>query len=220
MYISAIIPAYNEEGWVGKTVQVLNELPEINEIIVVDDGSHDKTALEAWNAGATVCRFSYNRGKSQALREGVALARGDILAFVDADLGESAIKFRQLLNYVISDEADMVIASIKSSQKGGFGLVKALAYWGIRYYTGEKMICPLSGQRVLKRFLWESLNFSGEGFAAEVALTIESLKKGFKVKEVPLEINHRFWGKNYRAFLHKGEQFYDILKFFLQKLWD
>ena len=41
MQVSAIIPAYNEEGWVGKTVLALRELPEINEIIVVDDGSTD-----------------------------------------------------------------------------------------------------------------------------------------------------------------------------------
>lgn len=217
MFISAIIPAYNEEGWVGKTVQALKELTEINEIIVVDDGSSDRTALEAWDAGATVCRFSYNRGKSQALREGAALARGDILAFVDADLGESAFKFRQLFNCILSDQADMVIASIKSTRKGGLGLVKALAYWGIRYHTGHKMSSPLSGQRVLKRILWESLNFRADGFAAEVGLTIESLKKGFKVKEVPLEMHHRFWGKSYGAFLHRGEQFYDILKLFLQK---
>ena len=64
MLVSAIVPAYNEEGWVGKTVKPCL-LPEICEVIVVDDGSIDKTALEALNAGAIVCRNSANRGKAR-----------------------------------------------------------------------------------------------------------------------------------------------------------
>jgi glycosyltransferase involved in cell wall biosynthesis len=217
MQVSAIIPAYNEEGWVGKTVLALRELKEISEIIVVDDGSTDKTSFEAWNAGATVCRFSSNRGKSQALRDGADLARGEVLAFVDADLGETALEFRKLVSCVLADRADMVIASFKSTKRTGLGLVRSLAYWGIRYHTGQKMIAPLSGQRVMKRALWESLNFQADGFAAEVALTIESLRKGFRVKEIPLSMNHRSWGNDYRAFLHRGGQFYDVMKLFLQK---
>ncbi|RJX23645.1 MAG: glycosyltransferase family 2 protein [Dethiobacter sp.] len=216
MQVSAIVPAYNEEGWVGKTVLALQELPEIGEIIVVDDGSTDKTSLEAWYAGATVCRFSRNRGKSQAMRDGADLARGEILAFVDADLGETALEFRQLISCVLADHADMVIASFKSSRKAGLGLVKSLAYWGIRYYTGQEMVAPLSGQRVMKRSLWESLNFQADGFAAEVALTIESLRRGFRVKEVPLEMSHRAWGNDYEAFFHRGGQFYDVIKLFIQ----
>ncbi|HAA34534.1 MAG TPA: glycosyl transferase [Firmicutes bacterium] len=217
MRVSAIIPAYNEEGWVGKTVLALRELSEINEIIVVDDGSTDGTYLEAWNAGATVCRFSSNRGKSRALREGVALARGDVLAFVDADLCETALQFRRLISCIAADRADMAIASFGAKGKRGLGLVRALAYWGIRYHTGQSMNTPLSGQRVLKRVLWDSLNFRAEGFAAEVALTIESLKKGFRVIEIPLEMNHRVWGNDYASFMHRGGQFYDLIKLFWKK---
>ena len=216
MQVSAIIPAYNEEGWVGKTVLALRELPEINEIIVVDDGS--RTDLSgSLNAGATVCRFSSNRGKSRALREGVALARGDVLAFVDADLCETALQFRRLISCIAADRADMAIASFGAKGKRGLGLVRALAYWGIRYHTGQSMNTPLSGQRVLKRVLWDSLNFRAEGFAAEVALTIESLKKGFRVIEIPLEMNHRVWGNDYASFMHRGEQLYDLVKLFWKK---
>ncbi|MGI6309044.1 MAG: glycosyltransferase family 2 protein [Dethiobacteria bacterium] len=215
MQVSAIIPAYNEEGWVGKTVQALRELAEIDEIIVVDDGSVDKTSLEAREAGATVCRFSQNKGKSQALREGARIARGEILAFVDADLGETALEFRKLIASVLANDADMVIGYFQAPGRAGLGLVKSLAYWGIRYYTGQRMIAPLSGQRVLKRCLWDSLIFQAEGFAAEVALTIESFRKGFRVKEIPVQMRHRFWGNSYRAFLHRGTQFYAVMKLLL-----
>lgn len=210
--VSAIIPAYNEEGWVGKTVQALQELAEIDEIIVIDDGSTDKTSFEAWEVGATVCRFNRNKGKSQALRQGVRMARGKILAFVDADLGGTALEFRKLIAAVLADEADMVIGFFQAPRRAGLGLVKSLAYWGIRYYTGQKMAAPLSGQRVLKRCLWEALVFKAEGFAAEVALTIESLSKGFRVKEIPVQMGHRYWGNSCRGFLHRGTQFYAVLK--------
>lgn len=217
MHVSAIIPAYNEEGWVGKTVQTLRGLNEIKEIIVVDDGSADNTYHEAREAGAEVYRFSRNRGKSQALREGARIARGEILAFVDADLGETAGEFRKLIASVLADEADMVIGCLQAPRRAGLGLVKSLAYWGIRYHTGQGMVAPLSGQRVLKRCLWDALIFQADGFAAEVALTIESLNKGFTVLEIPVQMRHRFWGNSYRAFLHRGNQFYAIMKLFWQK---
>ncbi|MGI5822329.1 MAG: glycosyltransferase family 2 protein [Dethiobacteria bacterium] len=214
MQVSAIVPAYNEEGWVGKTVQALQAVKAIEEIIVVDDGSTDHTSGEAQEAGATVCRFSKNKGKSQAMREGARLARGEILAFVDADLGETAREFRKLIASVSADETDMAIGSFQAPKRAGLGLVKALANWGICYYTGQKMAAPLSGQRVLKRNLWEALTFPVEGFAAEVALTIESLRKGFRVKEIPVQMKHRFGDNSCRAFLHRGSQFYAIMKMF------
>jgi glycosyltransferase involved in cell wall biosynthesis len=217
MQVSAIVPAFNEEGWVGKTVETLQCIPEISQVIVIDDGSADNTALEAWNAGATVCRNILNRGKSQALRDGVNIARGEILVFVDADLKETALEVRKLINAILEDEADMIIAFIKSSRKAGLGLARSLAYWGIWYHTGQKMLSPLSGQRVIKRCLWESLNFQAEGFAAEVALTIESIKRGYRVKEVPVEMSHRFRGNDFKSFCHRGKQFYAIGKLFIAK---
>lgn len=217
MSVSAIIPAYNEEEWVGRTVQALQEMPEVDEIIVVDDGSTDRTFEEAKDAGALAHRFFSNKGKSEALRKGVRLSRGDMLAFVDADLRETASEFHKLISFILSEQADMAIASFGSTSRAGLGLARSLAYWGILYHTGRKMVSPLSGQRVMKRALWESLNFRADRFAAEVALTIESLKKGFRVVEIPLNMSHRHRGNDYGAFLHRGSQFYDVLKYLLQK---
>jgi glycosyltransferase involved in cell wall biosynthesis len=213
MLVSAIVPAYNEENWVGRTVSSLLRLPEIGEVIVVDDGSQDNTFGEASEAGAIVIRCLPNRGKSQALREGASFSRGEILAFVDADLKESAFEMRKLIPIILEDEADMVIASFKSPQTAGFGLARSLAGWGIRLHTGQTMQAPLSGQRVLKRSLWESLTFQAEGFAAEVALTIESMKLGYRVKEIPVQFSHRFMGNDLISFYHRGRQFLAILKF-------
>lgn len=210
MTVSAIIPAYNEEGWVGKTVAALFTVPEIDEVIVSDDGSTDRTSYEAWEAGAIVCRSSINKGKCQALRNGAYLARGDILAFVDADLKETALEIKKLIQAVQADETDMAIASFRSARSVGLGLTKSLGYWGIRLFTGRKMLSPLSGQRVMKRALWEKINFQAEGFAAEVELTIESLQKGFRIKEIPVCMSHRCGCNNLQSFFHRGQQFMEI----------
>jgi len=214
--ISAIIPAFNEEGWVGETVKTLCQLSEIDEIIVIDDGSTDRTAHEAGKAGAVVYRSIKNCGKSSSLYYGANIAQGDVFVFVDADLKHSAFEVKKLIHAVINDEADMAIGAVKLTAKSGLGLTLALAEHGIRYYTGRKMLSPLSGQRALKRYLWESLNFYADGFAAEVALTIESIKKGFNVKEIPLDITHRFRGNDLSSFFHRARQFYSIMKLLVQ----
>jgi hypothetical protein len=122
----------------------------------------------------------------------------------------------KLILPVAADEADMTVARFNSSGKAaGLGLVKALAYWSIRLYTGQEMLAPLSGQRVIKRSLWETLDFKAEGFAAEVALTIESIRKGFRVKEIPVEMSHRMWGNDFRSYLHRGSQFFAVMKLLL-----
>lgn len=218
MLVSAIVPAYNEEGWVGKTVATLLTIPEIDEVIVSDDGSQDKTADEAWEAGAIVCRSNFNRGKCQALREGAAISKGELFAFVDADLKESALEIKKLLQAVMADETDMAIASFNSKRPAGFGLARSLAHWGIYYYTGHKMLTPLSGQRVIRRELWEMIDFRAEGFAAEIELTIESFQHGFRVKEIPVSMSHRCGGNDLKSFLHRGRQFAEILALLYQRI--
>lgn len=212
-----IIPAYNEEKWVGKTVEALKKVEEVEEVIVVDDGSKDRTSPEAWEAGAWVRRFPENRGKSQAMREGAWLARGEVLAFLDADLGTTAGEIKRLLLPVLRGEADMAIGRLVGAGRGGgIGLVKTAAYWGIYYYTGKKLQAPLSGQRVLTRGVWEQLRFKGSGFAAEVSLTVESLQGGFRLLEVPLEMSHRLTKNDLAGIKHRGRQFLDITGFFLR----
>ncbi len=218
MPVSAIVPAYNEEGWVGKTVEALLKIPEMEEVIVSDDGSTDNTSHEAQEAGAIVCRSNLNRGKCQALREGINISKGEILAFVDADLKETAVQIERLIHSVLADETDMAIASFSANKPAGLGMTKSLAYWGIRCFTGRKMLSPLSGQRVFRRELWNLLNFRAEGFAAEVELTIESIQNGFRVKEIPVCMSHRCGGNDFHSFLHRGKQFWEILNLLYQRV--
>ena len=97
MVVSAVIPAYNEAGTIGKTVRALQEVDAVDEIIVVDDGSRDGTAQAARDAGALTFSLAVNCGKGQALAVGCAMAKGDILLLLDADLGDSAREAAVLL---------------------------------------------------------------------------------------------------------------------------
>jgi len=215
--IAAIIPAYNEEARVSATVRALRGLALVDEILVVDDGSVDRTAHCAEEAGARVVRLEANRGKGAALNEGVKAARGDILLLLDADLGESAAQAECLLMPVLAGEADMTIATfpVIPGRGGGFGLVVRLARWGIRRATGREMAAPLSGQRALRRAVWERIAGFAPGFGAEVALTIDALHAGFRVVEVPTTMTHRVTGRDWKAVRHRARQFLAVA----QALW-
>jgi glycosyltransferase involved in cell wall biosynthesis len=212
--ISVIIPAWNEAERIEKTLCALREIPDLEEILVIDDGSADGTAQIAERAGATVLRLPENRGKGYALTIGVEAARGDILLLLDADLQESAAEAVKLLTPVLHDEADMTIATfpVIPGAGGGVGLVVRLARYGIRRITGRTMIAPLSGQRALRRAVLHATEGFDAGFGAEVGLTIDALCAGLRVLEVPTQMSHRITGRDARATLHRARQFVAVLR--------
>src|SRR3989338_9506598 len=86
MKVSCIIPAYNEEATLGKVLRVVKKVRIIHEILVVDDGSSDKTYAVAKAEGVRVIRHPENRGKGAAIKTGYQYSKGDILLFLDADV--------------------------------------------------------------------------------------------------------------------------------------
>lgn len=214
MHVSVVIPAYNEADRIAATVTALHTIPEIEEILVVDDGSTDATAEKARRAGATVLLVPTNSGKGYALSVGMTGARGDLLLMLDADLGESAGETGKLLTPLLNGSADMTIATfpVIPGKGGGFGFVVRLARWGIARSTGQTMAAPLSGQRAFRRAVWDKLGGFAPGFGAEVALTIDTLCAGFRVVEVPTTMTHRVTGRDWRAIRHRARQFWAVVR--------
>lgn len=208
-----LIPACNETGYVGRTVSALFSLPEVNRVIVVDDGSIDGTALEARRAGAQVFRLPRNRGKGEAVLSGAQFVHAPYLALVDADLGETAVQISRLLPPVREGTAAMTVALFPPGERGGgLGLVKKLAAWSIRCLTGCSLAEPLSGQRVLRTELLALLRHPPRGFGLEVALSLDLLKQGYAVLEIRTEMSHRGRGRDAASILHRGRQGAAVLR--------
>ncbi len=212
--ISILIPAYNEAHRIADTIMAAQTLATEErsvEIIVVDDGSEDDTALQAERAGADAVFRQPNGGKGAALQAAFSLASGDIILLLDADVGASATETEKLVAPVISGVADMTIAAFPTipGKGGGVGLVVRLARWGIRKLTGRTMTSPLSGQRAMRRdVLFDSGGFA-PGWGVEIALTVSALRAGKRVLEVPTHMTHRVTGRSFQAMLHRGGQFMD-----------
>lgn len=216
--VSVIIPAYNEEIYIGKTIRALDKISLINEIIVVNDASSDRTGEIAYREKAQVLNLLFRTGKGGALNQGIKLAKGDIICLIDADVGETAAEIEKLLQPVINYEADMTVGIFPPAlKKGGLGFVKGLARKGIEFFTGEKFIAPLSGQRVMRRTVIESLGPFEKGFGVEVGMSIDALRKGFRIKEVPVNMRHAETGRNLKGFFHRGKQFINILNVLARK---
>ena len=208
-----MIPAFNEEKLIGETVRSALEMPGISEVVVIDDGSEDETAFIAYEAGARVIQMDKNSGKGAAMNRGVEESSADIYLIIDGDLGKSANEAYPLLEPVLSGHADMSIAIMKTpaNSKGGFGCVLKLAKWAIQKYGGAEVTAPISGQRAIKKEVIESIGGFAKGFGVETALTIDALRKGYKIVEVPLPLTHRVTGRSLSGFAHRMLQFWDIM---------
>jgi glycosyltransferase involved in cell wall biosynthesis len=211
--VSVLIPAHNESIHIYDTVRAVQQVPEVDEIIVVDDASGDNTAELAEKAGAKVIRLPANLGKGGALNKGMTVVTGNIIALVDGDLGRTAGDVRKLIMPVLEGRVDMTIARFaRARKKGGFGLVKGLARNGIRIFTGLEMMSPLSGQRVMTRQVFETLGSFASGYGVEVGLTIDVARRGFRIEEVDVNMTHAETGRDLHGFIHRGKQFVHVLK--------
>ncbi len=214
---AVVIPAKNEADRIGLTVKSALTLPGVDLVVVVDDGSTDRTGKVARAAGARVVRHSRNRGKAAAMETGaeaVRLLDGDVprhLLFLDADLAGTAQAAAPLVEPVRAGEADMTIAVFQTRVKlAGHGIVVRVSRDGIRRATGFRASQPLNGQRCLTRDAFEAARPLAHGFGVETALTIDLLRKGYRIAEVEVEMAHRATGSDWRAQVHRAKQLRDV----------
>lgn len=211
MKVSVLIPAYNEEENILKTLNSVHLALPGAEIIVVDDCSSDETAGLAEAANVRVLRHNTNRGKAEALATGLRHSSGEIVAMVDADMGSYAREIAKLVEAVKENQCDLAIALFARSGGGGVGLVRGLARWGIFIITGTWLDAPLSGQRAATRKLLEQCLPSRGGFGIETELSLRALRRGFKLLEVPTDFVHDGHGWTAKGIQHRGTQFFQVL---------
>jgi len=208
--VAAIVPAHNEADSIAATVRSLLDQPVIEEVLVVDDGSRDLTAFEARRAGAQVINLLRNRGKGSALEAGFRATGAEFLLLVDADLGGGAGEVARLLPPLFRGEADLVIGRMPPMGGGGFGLVRTAARQGVTRLVGEAPRSVLSGQRAVSRRAMATLLPLAGGFGAEVGMAIDAVRRGLRVKELPVDIFHRPTLRDPAGFIHRARQLRDV----------
>lgn len=175
MRVAAIVPAYNEEHTIGAVVEALLCCPSIQEIIVVSDGSDDRTVEVASRYPIKVVELKENVGKGGAMKAGAAEASGDVLLFVDADLvGLNREHIQALLEPVLSGRTAMSIGVFSEGRRSTD--------------LAQKLAPSLSGQRAVRKELFDRVpKLEQSGFGVEVALTHFAEREGVEIVKVPLQ---------------------------------
>lgn len=202
--ILVIIPAYNEEKSItGVVGQIKLNIPEAD-ILVVNDGSNDATPQKASEAGARVINLPFNLGIGGAMQTGYLYAKYnnyDIAVQVDGDGQHNPIYIHNLMELIIQGSADMVIGSrfIKktsytpsSARKAGMLFFSAL----IKLLTNQRVKDTTSGFRVVNKKIIEYFSLHYPVDYPEVDVLVKLYKKGFRVMEMPVEMQERKTGKS------------------------
>lgn len=191
--VVAVIPAYNEDRFIGSVL--LKIRPYVDRVIVVDDGSSDKTAAIAREAGADVLEHCINQGKARAMSTGFAraLALGaDVVVTIDADGQHDPHEIPQVVAPVIQGHADMVIGSRFRGTRSQIPLWRQFGQHGLTLVTnvasGVASSDSQSGFRAFRADALRSLEIHGDGFSIESELQFWAHEHDLRVVEAPISV--------------------------------
>jgi glycosyltransferase involved in cell wall biosynthesis len=208
--VVALVPARDEADSVAGTVAALRGIRAVDDVVVVDDASSDGTGSVALAAGATVLRVRRRVGKGGAMEGALRRVDADVWLLADADLGETATGLAAVLDEVLAGRADLAIAVLPAQDTAGFGLVRRAAGRAIHAASGFLATAPLSGQRAVTSQALRACRPLARGFGVETAMTIDAVRAGFRVVEVPADLRHRATGRDLSGFAHRARQGLDI----------
>ena len=190
--VTVIVPALNEAGAIGQVVRDLAERYPQHEILVIDDGSTDKTGELAASAGACVIRHEWNRGYGASLRTGCRYARGDIVVCFDGDGQHHAADVERLVEEIGAH--DMVVGTrsresyVPPLRRPGKFILSTFA----NFLAGVRIPDVNSGFRAFKRdVILRYLHLMPTGFSFSTTSTFAMLKSGRPVKWIPINVEKR-----------------------------
>ena len=205
LVLSILIPAYNEADVVRASVSRLQEVPLRLEVIVVNDGSTDRTGeildeLAAEGLIHHVIHQPRNRGKGAAIRAGLERATGHVVVVQDADLEYDPMELPELMQPIMSGKADAVYGSRFQS-----GPRRVLYFW---HSLGNRLITLLSNMmtnlnltdvetcyKMIRRDLAQSLPLVSNRFGIEIEVTARLARAGARIWEMPISYSGRTYAE-------------------------
>lgn len=201
MKTTVLIAVYNEERYIGQLLERVRARPEPTEIVIVDDGSGDGTPAlleqaRALDPRVRVHTLPHNRGKGAAVREGIALATGDIVIIQDADLEYSPEDYPLLTAPFVEPSVKVVYGSRRLRKENKFSYL-SFAAGGI-FLTLLTNVLYLSditdeptGYKVFRTDVLKALKLTSAGFEFCPEVTAKILRQGIKILEVPITYSPR-----------------------------
>ncbi len=215
--LSVVIPAYNEENGIEeisrRVLAVKPALQKVNvdelELIVVDDGSSDRTGEIAGSIEGVRLISQKNKGYGGALKTGFTNAKGDLIGFLDADGTYPPEYFPQLCAAAL-DGADLVIGSRRAGEESHMPLTRRLGNFFfanlLSIISRQKVSDSASGQRVFKREIYERMLPLPNGLNLTPVQSARALHEEMKVVEVPITYSERL-GRSKLSVVHDGRLF-------------
>ncbi len=218
MRAAAVIPAYNEARAIGQVVGRARKF--VDKVIVVDDGSMDKTAEIARAAGAEVFVLKKNMGKARAIKEGLKECRGyDAIVLLDGDLQHLPEEIPLLLS-CLGDGSDLVLGSRFLSAYDSMPRMSVLSNRAasviLSFLTGRRVTDPQSGFRAIRGEKLSLLELRAERYAIEHIMLLEAARKKFKINEVPISCVYGDEKSDIHPLKDTLKVVYHILRFLLR----
>jgi glycosyltransferase involved in cell wall biosynthesis len=200
----------------------MNKLNVPYEVLVVDDGSIDKSLQISKNEGAETLREPH-LGKGHAIRAGFQKAKGNIIVTLDSDGSHRPEEIPTVLESVIDGKADLSIGSRFSNSSLGLTKIPRINRLGnrtfnrlIEFLTGARISDSQSGFRAVKSTVVVKLNLNSQGYEVESEMLIKAWKKGARIAEIPISFDQRTMGKSRLDPLKDGMRIlYSIIKSYL-----
>jgi glycosyltransferase involved in cell wall biosynthesis len=224
--LTIIVPAFNEEATIQSVLnRVFECLPEVYEVIVVDDASKDGTATKVKEFAASqprvrILQHSANQGKTAALRTGFAAGSGDIIVVQDADLEYDPEEISELIAPIVAGKADVCMGSRFMVRRAG----RVLYY---RHFIANKFLTFLSnlltdlnltdvetGYKAARSEIMRSMIIESTGFGFEIEFVAKCRKINARIYEVPISYYGRTYEEGKKIGLKDGfDALWYILKF-------
>lgn len=213
--ISVLIPACNEAGIIADVVSgvcaAMDRLSRPYEVLVIDDGSEDETALQAQNAGARVVSHPYNIGNGAAVKTGIRQAKGDILVMMDGDGQHNPEYIAPMLEKI--GRYDMVVGARTGDSKSHLHRDVANGLYNLfASYICKRRIQDLtSGFRAVKtEIARQFVSMLPNSFSYPTTITMGVIHEGYSLAYVPIRTNRRV-GKSKIRLIADGSRFFLII---------